>query len=267
MEHICKVGESSLHELDNIRETMPPVWTIVYCFDGSADLSILSEVYRLSQGSGAILTNDMFPVVSARTPDFRAFYLIVDRNFADDVSYTLPNTFFDATYVEPVLKIGDMALPWIRLIKSVADRDAGYRDEIMSSLLHAFMLDYFSRWEEVYGKSALNKERTPAEMICSKFYNLVADNFREHHDTAYYADRLNITPNYLAILIRQICLESPKEAIDRQLILEIKHLLRTTSLSMEQISHRLHFNNASYMCRFFRKHTGTSLSQFRKQQL
>lgn len=267
MEHICKIGESSLHELDTIRETMPPVWIIVCCLDGCADISILSEVFKLTQGCGAIITNDMFPVVSGRTPDFRAFYMIVERHFAENASYNVPNTFFDAIYIEPVLKIGDMALPWIRLIKSVADTEAGYRAEIVSSLLHGFILDYFSRWENVYGKSTLNKERTPADMICSKFYNLVADNFREHHDTAYYADRLHITPNYLAMLIRQICMESPKEAIDRQLVLEIKHLLRTTSLSMEQVSHRLHFNNASYMCRFFRKHTGISLSEFRKQQL
>lgn len=267
MEHICELGESSLRELDTIRETMPPVWIVTYCFEGSADLTVWSNRFQLTKGSGTIITNDMFPSVTNRTDDFLAFYMIFDRSFAENASYGVPNAFFDAVYIEPVLKIDDMALPWLRLIKSVADTDAGYRGEIVSSLLHGFLLDYFSRWEIVYGKSALEKERTPADMICSKFYNLVADNFREHHDTSYYADRLNITSNYLAMLTRQICMENPKEAIDRQLVLEIKHLLRTTSLSMEQVAHRLYFNNTSYMCRFFRKRTGISLSEFRKQQI
>lgn len=244
---------------------MAPVWIIVYCLEGSAELSLMSETHRLNRGDGAIITIDMFPAIFNRTPDFRVFFMIIDRNFADNASYNAPNAFFDAIYVRPVLNMGDMGMPWIKLIKSVLGTDAGYRDQIFSSLLHGFILDYFSRWEMVYGKSALDAERKPAEMICGKFYNLVADNFREHHDTAYYADKLNITPNYLAMLIRQICLESPKEAINRQLLLEIKHLLRTTPLTMEQISHRLHFNNASYMCRFFRKKTGLYLSEFRKQ--
>lgn len=267
MEHICKIGESPLYEIDTIHETMPPVWTVAYCLEGSACLSVFSDILPFTKGSGVIITNDMFPNVSDRTPDFKAFYLIIDRNFAENATYNMPNAFFDAIYIQRVLKIDSIALPWIRLIKSVIGTDAGYRSEIISSLLHGFILDFFSQWEITYGKSTLNKERTHADKICSIFYNLVADNFREHHDTAYYADRLNITPNYLAMLIRQICFESPKEAINRQLVLEIKHLLRTSSLSIEQISHQLHFNTPSYLCRFSRKHTGMSLSEFRKQQL
>ena len=266
MEHICKTGESSLGELDTLRESMPPVWIFIYCLEGSADISLSSRVYRLTQGCGTIITIDMFPAVSSRTADFRSFYLIIDRSLAEDASYNVPNAFFDSIYIEPVLQMGEMAQPWIQVIKSVTERDAGYRDEIVSSLIRGLILDYFSRWEMVYGKSRMGTERSPAEKMCSKFYNLVVDNFREHHDTAYYADRLNITPNYLAMLIRKICRESPKEAINRQLVLEIKYLLRTTTMSMEQVSHRLHFNNASYMCRFFRKQTGISLSEFRKQQ-
>lgn len=264
MDRLWSTGESSLHELDTIRETMPPVWIIVYCLAGSAAISVLSNSFALTEGHAAILFTEMFPVVSERSGDFRAFYMIIERNFAEDASYGMPNAFFDTIFFKPVLKIDDIAPAWIRLIRQVMETDADYRDEIVSPLLRGFFYDYYSRWETVYGKNILNEGHTNADIICSKFYNLVADNFREHHDTAYYADRLNITPNYLAMLIRQICMETPKEAIGRQLILEIKYLLRTTPLTVEQISHRLHFNTASYMCRFFRKHTGTSLSEFRK---
>lgn len=267
MDHICKIGESSLSELENIRETLPPVCIVVYCLEGSAELTILSNSFPFIKGCGTIITTDMLPSVTNRSDDFRAFYMMFDRDFTDNATYNVPTAFFDAIYIEPVLRIDDFALPWIGLIKSVAGADSGYRDEVLSSLLRGFILDYFSRWEIVYGKGAWERERKSADMICSKFYNLVMDNFREHHDTTYYADKLHITANYLAMLIRKICLESPKEAIDRQLVLEIKHLLRTTSLSIEQISHKLNFNNASYMCRFFRKRTGRSLSEFRNQQM
>lgn len=98
MEHICKIGESPLYEIDTIHETMPPVWTVAYCLEGSACLSVFSDILPFTKGSGVIITNDMFPNVSDRTPDFKAFYLIIDRNFAENATYNMPNAFFDAIY-------------------------------------------------------------------------------------------------------------------------------------------------------------------------
>lgn len=47
------------------------------------------------------------------------------------------------------------------------------------------------------------------------------------------------------------------------MILEIKHLLKNTTLTAAQIALRLHFPDSSYLCRYFRKHTGTSISTYR----
>lgn len=38
------------------------------------------------------------------------------------------------------------------------------------------------------------------------------------------------SPNYLAIIVRQVCKESPKEAIDRQVVSEMKYLVKNIRL-------------------------------------
>lgn len=157
MDRLWSTGESSLHELDTIRETMPPVWIIVYCLAGSAAISVLSNSFALTEGHAAILFTEMFSVVSERSGDFRAFYMIIERNFAEDASYGMPNAFFDTIFFKPVLKIDDIAPAWIRLIRQVMETDADYRDEIVSPLLRGFFYDYYSRWETVYGKNILNE--------------------------------------------------------------------------------------------------------------
>lgn len=73
------------------------------------------------------------------------------------------------------------------------------------------------------------------------------------------------SPNYLAIIVRQVCKESPKEAIDRQVVSEMKYLVKNTSLTAEQIALRLHFPDTSYVCRYFKKRTGMSISDYKAQ--
>lgn len=63
---------------------------------------------------------------------------------------------------------------------------------------------------------------------------------------------------------RQVCHETPKQAIDRQVTMEMKYLLKNTNMTAEQIADYLHFSDTSYMCRFFRRQTGLSLSEYRK---
>ncbi|MCR6506441.1 helix-turn-helix domain-containing protein [Bacteroides sp. KH365_2] len=58
---------------------------------------------------------------------------------------------------------------------------------------------------------------------------------------------------------------SPKEIIDRQIVMEIKRMLISTDLSAKEIADRFHFDSTSYMGRYFRRHTGMTPTEFREQ--
>ena len=77
----------------------------------------------------------------------------------------------------------------------------------------------------------------------------------KYHDVKFYADKLNITPDYLYKLFYRIENISPKEMIDRLVIVSIKILLQNTDLSVKNIAAELHFDDPPYMCRFFRRMT------------
>ncbi|HCV3103239.1 TPA: AraC family transcriptional regulator, partial [Acinetobacter baumannii] len=80
----------------------------------------------------------------------------------------------------------------------------------------------------------------------------------------FYAKALNITPYYLSKLSKQFFNDNAKTLIDRQVILKLKELLRTPSNSIQSIADQLNFEDTSYMCRYFKKHTGFTLLQYRK---
>jgi YesN/AraC family two-component response regulator len=58
---------------------------------------------------------------------------------------------------------------------------------------------------------------------------------------------------------------TPKELIDRQIIMEMKQMLTTTDISIKELAAIFHFDTMSYMARFFRRHTGQNPNEFRKQ--
>ena len=264
----CIIGESDMNDFIPWWESHLPAYLIVYCLKGEAELKLQFKTYHFRQGMMTIIPPDMFPSFSSRTESFKAFYCLMSRDFAEKSFYNIPNGFYDTFYAAPILPMDNTIDNWMKILNDVyADHTNIYRQNILSGLLHSFALDYYDKWKRYYGDRPMEDNRNPAEVLCMKFYNLIFEHFREHRTTTYYAGKLCITSNYLAMITRQICGETPKQAIDRQVILEMKYVLHNTTMTAEQIALYLHFPDTSYMCRFFRKHTGRSLSEYRKSNI
>lgn len=264
MEHNCWIGESAMRDFTLWWEEHLPAWLLVYALEGSAELTLQFHTYSFRQGMAAIIAPDMFPDFGTLSPDFKAFYCLMDRPFAEQAFSNIPNRFFEAIYLQPILPIDQQMKTWMALLQQTYTNERNsYRPNILTDLLHAFALDYLHRWEQTYGEQNISEPRKSAEALCMRFYQWVFDHSREQRSTAFYADQLCITPCYLAMITRQVCQETPKQAIDRQVILEIKYLLRNTQMTAEQIATELHSTDTSYLCRFFRKRTGLTLSAYR----
>lgn len=264
----CIVGESDMRDFTSWWESHLPAYIIVYCLAGEAELKLQFKNYSFRKGTISFISPDMFPAFSAMTPQFSAFYCLMSRDFAEKAFYDIPSGFYDASYAAPTLPVGETMNHWMELLnRTYEDKTNTFRQNILSDLLHALALNYYDKWKQHYSDQPLKDEKNPAEAICWKFYNLIYDHFREHRNISYYANKLCITPNYLAMITRQICNETPKQAIDRYVTLEMKYMLRNTTLTAAQIAIQLHFPDTSYMCRFFRRQTGLSLSEYRKNSI
>ncbi|MDE7005047.1 MAG: helix-turn-helix domain-containing protein, partial [Alistipes sp.] len=74
---------------------------------------------------------------------------------------------------------------------------------------------------------------------------------------------LCISTRYLSTVVRSIAHSSVKEFVDRAVVLEIKMLLQSSDLSVQEIAYRLHFPDQSYLGRYFKNHTGMSPTEYR----
>ena len=124
-------------------------------------------------------------------------------------------------------------------------------------------LTLMNRAENVSSPVNIDMEITALRYITA-FQKQVNEDFETHCDVKYYADLLCITPNYLNKIVTQYLGMSTKQYILNRTINEAKRFLIYTSLSVTEISDKLHFDTSSYFVRLFRKNTGYTPSQFRE---
>ncbi|MFG4003965.1 hypothetical protein B0A67_13485 [Flavobacterium aquidurense] len=105
---------------------------------------------------------------------------------------------------------------------------------------------------------------TKPEKIIKGFTGLIDDHFSKEPSVNFYADKLNITPNYLNILSQKYLKVPASDVIKQRTILEAKRLLTSTDLSIKEIGYQLGFNDNTYFTKVFKKYAGKTPGDFKK---
>ncbi len=100
--------------------------------------------------------------------------------------------------------------------------------------------------------------------IIYNFLDLIDIYYKEEKELIFYAEKLNITPNYLGILSRKYLNQSGNKTIKAKLLLEAKRRLLTPDLSIKEITLELGFKEQAHFANFFKSATGKSPSEFRE---
>jgi AraC-like DNA-binding protein len=99
--------------------------------------------------------------------------------------------------------------------------------------------------------------------LAENFKTLVDNNYHKWHKVQYYANALNVTPNYLGEVVKESLHISPKEYINQQLIAEAKRMIAYSNDSLKEIGYTLGFEDPNRFSRFFRDAAGMSFQAFR----
>jgi len=136
-----------------------------------------------------------------------------------------------------------------------------YHRPTVSSLVAALM-HHYDRLFHQYADT-LSATRSREQTIFDRFIQLVNQRCCEHHQIAYYAERMCLTERYLGTVVRQTTGTTAKDWIDRALITQAKVLLRHTDKSVSQISEELSFPNSSFFSKYFKRLTSMTPLEYK----
>lgn len=242
---------------------------IVYCLSGTAKISVHEDMHWVQPKELIILLPGQFVSFSEPSEDFLTITMAVSNSmFSDSLSGVprfSPHFFFfmRSHYWYPQT---EQDIPrifnYMSMMKDKVMSKDIYRRELIIHLLRYLYLELFNAYQRESTLMSTRKD-TRKEELANKFFGLIMKHFKENKDVAFYADKLCITSKYLTMVIKETSGKSAKDWIVEYIILEIKALLKNTSLNIQEIAIKTNFANQSSLGRFFRKHTGMSLSQYR----
>lgn len=241
---------------------------ILLCTEGRASFSLNFHDYEVGPGDVVFLFNDMVIELGTQSEDFRLKYVTVnsDRSFEIYLSVTSQH-FWDKLCLSPVRKFGEIRhghfSAWIDNCIFVYD---SCRRELADRVISGMTVSLFMVMEDIVGQSKddfVPLYNSGLWKIAGEFFVLLSRHYMSEHKVGFYADALNITPDYLSVVMKECTGTTPKGAIDGKLILAMKALLESTSLSIKNIAERLHYDDTSHLCKVFRRHTGMSPVEYR----
>ena len=102
------------------------------------------------------------------------------------------------------------------------------------------------------------------EELFRKFIELLNKHIGKHK-LPFYAEKMNISPQYLSRLVEDSSGTAARNWINRAVVLQAKLLLRNSKYTIEQIAEELNFSTVPYFCRLFKREVGTTPTEYRNK--
>lgn len=94
--------------------------------------------------------------------------------------------------------------------------------------------------------------------------NYITRNYATSKPLSFYAALCNLSTSHFKVLFTKTLHMAPSAYINQLKLAHTKDLLANTDLTVAEVAAQAGFNDPLYFSRFFKKHTGTTPSEFRK---
>lgn len=244
---------------------------ILLCTKGEATIATGIQQYHIVENSTAMFLYGMTFYILSASKDFNVRMFIFSQKLYREVILPLPASFSQFMNEMSVYKHPDNSstLKSVYVLMDMAElvykeRESKYADILQRNFLQSYMAYVLENVQPYL--SQITSKYTRRQHLFHRFISLLYVNCRQHHDIGFYTEQLCISPRYLHIITFECSPGlSPKQLIDKQLILEIKTLLYISDLTISEIAFQLNLPDQSYLCRYFKRHIGISPTEYRNQ--
>lgn len=166
-------------------------------------------------------------------------------------------------------KFGELEILY-RQIRNEFNRASPYRNRIIGNLVTVLLMKLKEGFWMDY--SPINEGNRNSQIVRSfkqfldrEFKKILSDGqARRRLRVKDFANALNLHPNYLSSVISTKTGKTINEWLANRTVLAAKSLLRNPAMSAKEVAYKLGFSEPTHFNRFFKQHTKTTPSQFRK---
>lgn len=241
----------------------------IVMMSGEASLSINLNEYRIRPNDVVVFSPEVSINVVDYTEEASAYMIAFSKSFVNEIQIDLATSL--PVYMrfgkDPVLHATSADVGEIRqvfqLIKTMLRSDKErYRHEIIRTL---FTTAFYIITDLNQRECPANRAKGRGELIFEEFTSLLQRYNKRERNVGFYAKQLNITPKYLSSVVKEVSGKTAARWIDESVILEAKTLLKYSGMSIQEIAYSLNFSTQSFFGKYFKQHTGTSPSRYKRK--
>ena len=125
----------------------------------------------------------------------------------------------------------------------------------------------FSKLERLKQYQTFHLKRSDKLNKFLDFKSLLETYFNKSRNADFYAEKLNITYKHLNTICKDIISLTAKQFIDEFIVLEAKRLLVNSEIKSTELAYSLGFEEPTNFVKYFKKHTGFTPNQFKKDYI
>ena len=243
---------------------------IVLCTEGEVTFTLGGREQHMEAGDLFISFGEQIIQEEHADRNFHAKAFLMTRQFAQNCIVGLNMMWPYLLYLmkNPVLKMDSEEREWLEncyhLIRRRLSQMSGrYTREATVSLVRAFYFEICNLLDARVQPDQSGVQNR-AYAIFDQFIRLLSQHFKQERSVEWYSNEMCLTPKHLSEVVKQVSGKSAGQWITTMVIIEIKNLLKHTTLSIKEIAQDMNFPNQSFLGKYFKNVEGISPSDFRK---
>ena len=268
-----RITENLLEEFSIGTPTVSRSAYIILCEQGLAEIQVNLSKVLLQQDEVLCLFPSDTVSICRKSPDFRVLCFTFSDEFMCMASVNIENVvmrFMHANFhLKPKPESLTVIKRWFYFIKDMfitADKEV--KHELMLMQLRCIYLGIYSAGKKWIRENGIKYKETltRSTVLFHKFVELTIKYSAREREVNFYADKMCISSKYLNTIVKEIEHKTAKEYIDERVITQLKIKIRTSTNSIQEISDEFRFTNQSHLGRYFKRLTGMTISEYKKQK-
>ena len=245
---------------------------IVFSLEGEMKVELNYSVYHVRQNSLLLLSPLDIVTIKEHSPGYRSLSLVLPLPLFSNWILSHNIDFYERIRNYPVLNLHSKELDVVKgvfeIVSTLKDNfDYKYFEMAVEGalkVLYPIYLNHLEKYESFEAKSSLQLSRKR-----TLFRNFVKQLVASHHksrEVLFYANELGVSSGYLNEVCNEISGYSAKDIIDTAVSSRLKYELSYTDKSIQELADEFNFPSQSYFSRYYKRMTGQSPSDFRKNR-
>ena len=247
--------------------------SIFFCLSGEALFTIDGQKHRFTQGQIIICPTGSSILLLDITSDFSSrllgiskhIWLAARSSMSPETLQSIEchthqgcNTELEKEFLNNVFRQIDIMD--MEVTNNSANMDFCRQNTILAVNSLLLYIEHISKERKCTSKEQISESK---DKLFYEFRVLLSENFRTDRSVQFYADKMRISTRHLNSVCQRASGQNAKEIIDHYTIIELQVALMYTHKSFQELVNDFNFPDQSYLNRYFKRHTGYSMSEFR----